>query len=660
MNSEELRNYVHSQTELPFLKRDKRGKGFVCPCCGNGSGSSGDGIVRVPLSVSYKCFKCGESGDAFFWLGKAMGIESFPEQLEEAARVYGAAYERGGDGGRSAKASEGKEIKKNEAAAVIPDDTEVAEYLRQCHERVARTDYFAKRGIGKEIVQRFRLGYDPKFSEGTGKYSWKAVIIPTSNNTYEARNTEVSPNSKDKAGFKCRKHGRSNIFNGSVLISEKERPVFITEGCIDAMSIMECDGQAVAMGGVSNTGLLFAALDRIKPSVPLILALDNDEAGRAAAAKLAEGLDKRGIAYIDGGEITGKFHDPNDRLINDRSGLAAAVKALSDKANEANTPADEQREQYMRTSVFHAMGELKEYIRRTAERTALSTGFYLVDKELGGGIFTGLYVIGAVSSLGKTTFSLQVADNLAKSGCDVLFFSLEQSRFDLMAKSISRETYAVCRHQKLDKSNAKSSLNILNGAKYGSYDNTERYVIETAFKAYEKYSEHLFIYEGIGNISVEDIRERVKAHIAFTGNRYPAVFIDYLQILSCAEGDERATDKQRTDHNITLLKQLSRDFDIPVIAVSSLNRQNYSERINMAAFKESGAIEYGSDVLIGLQLKGAGEKDFDLAAAKVKDPREVEFIVIKNRNGKVSGQGVQLNYYPEFNCFRGILDPYDR
>lgn len=211
----------------------------------------------------------------------------------------------------------------------------------------------------------------------------------------------------------------------------------------------------------------------------------------------------------------------------------------------------------------------------------------------------------------------------------------------------------------MDLSNAKSSLNILNGSRYSGYSNEERYVIETAFKAYESYSGHLFIYEGIGNISVEEIREKVKDHIAFTGNKNPVVFIDYLQILKSPEGDEHATDKQQTDHNITLLKQLSRDFDIPVIAVSSLNRQNYSEKINMAAFKESGAIEYGSDVLIGLQLKGAGEKDFDINAAKAKDPREVEFLVIKNRNGRISGEGVGLNYYPAFNCFRGILDPYD-
>ena len=356
---------------------------------------------------------------------------------------------------------------------------------------------------------------------------------------------------------------------------------------------------------------------------------------------------------------TGSFHDPNDRLINDPEGLKSAVEALSERALTAGSPSDRQRDEYLSDSVRSAIPLLREYIAKNASRPALSTGFYQADTALGGGIYTGLYVIGAVSSLGKTTFTLQVADNLAKAGNDVLFFSLEQSRFELMAKSISRESFGVCRRQKLDISNAKSSLGVLDGRRAASYSDEERYVLDMAFRSYESYSEHLFIYEGIGSITVGEIRDRVKAHTAYTGCTRPIVIVDYLQILKAAEGDERASDKQITDRNITYLKQLSRDFDIPVIAVSSLNRQNYSERINMAAFKESGAIEYGSDVLIGLQLKGAGEKDFDITLAKAKDPREVEFIVLKNRSGAVSREGVQLNYYPKFNCFRGILDPYD-
>lgn len=68
----------------------------------------------------------------------------------------------------------------------------------------------------------------------------------------------------------------------------------------------------------------------------------------------------------------------------------------------------------------------------------------------------------------------------------------------------------------------------------------------------------------------------------------------------------------------------------------------------MAAFKESGAIEYSSDILIGLQ--GAGGKDFDIDEAKRKDPKEIELKILKNRNGK-TGDVLRFDYYPMFNNF---------
>ena len=70
----------------------------------------------------------------------------------------------------------------------------------------------------------------------------------------------------------------------------------------------------------------------------------------------------------------------------------------------------------------------------------------------------------------------------------------------------------------------------------------------------------------------------------------------------------------------------------------------------MEAFKESGAIEYSSDVLIGLQLKGAGEKNFDANEEKKKSPREIELIILKNRNGS-TGDKLGYRYYPLFNYF---------
>lgn len=71
----------------------------------------------------------------------------------------------------------------------------------------------------------------------------------------------------------------------------------------------------------------------------------------------------------------------------------------------------------------------------------ISTGFENLDKLLDGGLYPGLYVIGANSSLGKTTLVLQIADSIAKSGQGVLIFSLEMSRFELIAKTLSRMSF---------------------------------------------------------------------------------------------------------------------------------------------------------------------------------------------------------------------------
>ena len=70
----------------------------------------------------------------------------------------------------------------------------------------------------------------------------------------------------------------------------------------------------------------------------------------------------------------------------------------------------------------------------------------------------------------------------------------------------------------------------------------------------------------------------------------------------------------------------------------------------MQAFKESGAIEYSTDVLIGLQLMGTGAKGFDVDTAKSKNPREIEAVILKNRNGRTGGK-IGYNFYAMFNYF---------
>lgn len=302
-------------------------------------------------------------------------------------------------------------------------------------------------------------------------------------------------------------------------------------------------------------------------------------------------------------------------------------------------------------SVGGNISDFNDVIKSNVNTPAVPTGFDILDKVIDGGLYEGLYTVGAISSLGKTTFCMNIADQVASSGQDVIILSLEMSKHQLMSKSISRLTF--CRYQNDDSIKyewCKTSRGITDGSRYQSYCPEELNLIKQARDYYAtEVGQHLFIYEAVGDMTVESARAIIKQHIEYTGNR-PVVIVDYLQLLQHPDKYINGNDKLRTDVNITTLKRLSRDYKIPLILISSLNRMSYQSPISFEAFKESGAIEYSSDVVIGLQLAGVGTSDFNVNEAKAKDPREIELTILKNREGKI-GQLIQYSYYPMFNHF---------
>lgn len=290
---------------------------------------------------------------------------------------------------------------------------------------------------------------------------------------------------------------------------------------------------------------------------------------------------------------------------------------------------------------------LTELIHNNATTQIYPTGFPQLDKVLDGGLYEGLYVLGADTSLGKTTFTLQIADNLAIQGHDVLIFSLDTARTELMAKSVSRISALEAVRQRLGLTQAKTSRGITTGSRYANYSQKEKDLINQSVKLYGEYSSNVYIQEGISTTGVQSVRNIVEQHIEATGKR-PIVLIDYLQIL--APYSERATDKQNTDKAVLELKRLSRDFKIPVWAVSSFNRGSYDKAVTMSSFKESGAVEYSADVLIGMELTGIGTKNFNEQKAMDKEERELDIKILKNRYGK-SGELIRFNFHSMFNYF---------
>ena len=319
--------------------------------------------------------------------------------------------------------------------------------------------------------------------------------------------------------------------------------------------------------------------------------------------------------------------------------------------NEKNNP-EAERAEYMKESVAYHIQDFVNGIADSVNTPYFPTGFPKLDELLDGGLYEGLYIIGAVSSLGKTTLLLQIADQVAQSGTDVLIFSLEMARSELMAKSISRETLLDVLRNNGNIADAKTARGITTGKRWAGYSEQVKNTIYRAINAYSNYANHLYIIEGIGNVGTATIRKKIEQHINLTGHR-PLVIIDYLQIVAPGQGDRGASDKQITDRNVMELKRISRDFKIPVFGVSSFNRDNYEMPVSMRAFKESGAVEYSSDVLLGLQFKGVGKDGFDIDKAKSKNPREIELKILKQRNGE-TGKTVNFEYYALFNYFKEV------
>lgn len=527
-------------------------------------------------------------------------------------------------------------------------------YIEECASRMDGSPgmaYLLGRGLHSETIRRFKIGFDPEFQQGG--QNWQAVIIPTAQGSFVARNVGVQADDIEHKANRVRKRGPSCPFNLAAL--SEDVPVFIVEGEIDALSVIDCGGQAVGLGSTANINALLRYIDdnKIKPLHPLQISLDNDKDGEEAARKLAEGLGARGIPFrvIN---ISGDYKDPNEALMKDEFSFMGAVHNAERYEDEVKK---KKRDEYFKISASGSMGDFLDELERNKNTPPVSTGFIDLDNRLGGGLYEGLVIVGAISSLGKTAFGLQIADNIAKGdaqhdGRDVLIVALEMGRFELMARSVSRETFEAVDYEKEPQSVAKTTREILNGQGHELFNETDITAIRDAQAAYNRYGDHVFILEGIGNIGVAQIRRAVEKHVEVTG-QVPIVVVDYLQLL--APDDPRATDKQNIDKAVLELKRISRDFRTPVLAISSFNRTNYQNPALMESFKESGAIEYSADVLIGLQLEGAGRQDFDVDEAKRKEPRRIEAVILKNRNGR-TGERLNFSFYAAYNCFEESLE----
>lgn len=632
---ERLTEYVESITD--HSAKGNR-KAYVCPLCGSGSGKNKTGAFTItPDGHSWKCFACDRGGDTLDLIGYVEDLNDYSAKVTRAGELFNIDIEA-----HVERQNQDTQSNMHTDTTTQKTETSYISFYKQANKNIQATNYPEKRGLSEAILNRFKIGYVENWKHPNAPENVPTsprLIIPVTKTSYLARDTRENIPDYQKAYAKA-KVGSSDIFNARAFIDYLDKPIFIVEGEIDALSIMEVGGVAVGLGSTSNYKKLAGLVKDKQLERPLILALDNDSRGRKTQAELEKLLQAQKTPYTIAVLTDQNAKDPNEMLVKNRETFKARVE-------EAIKNAKDDKEKYLETSTDNYIQDFLNGIADSVNTPSISTGFPILDKCLDGGFYEGLYIVGAISSLGKTTLVTQIADQVASKGHDVLIFSLEMARSEIMAKSISRHTIMEVLQTGKDTKNAKTVRGVTAGNRYEKYSNTEKELIKNAVQTYSGYAKYIYITEGVGDLGVAQIRETVEKHTRYTGN-IPLVIVDYLQIL--APANERATDKQNTDKAVMELKRISRDFKTPVIGISSFNRDNYNNAVSMQAFKESGAIEYSSDVLIGLQLKGAGDKDFDPTEAKKKNPREVELVILKNRNGQ-TGSKVPFEFYPMFNYF---------
>ena len=647
--------------EPDFLERAKQNVNerptWVCPACGNGKGSDGTGIAYNPKAKGdlphYKCFKCGLHADVIELYKLRFNVSDDKEAFDGIYRHYGVIIDTANTEQAQSRQSAPQSrpttpgsiniappqnAPQNAPQPPIQATADYTAYYERCTQNLlqspAAISYLEARGISTTTAARYNIGFDADWQSpkalANGKPTPKTprIILPTSPAHYVARDIRADAPPK----FAKMNEGSAGIFNAAALTAvNPPKAVFIVEGIFDALSVIEAGGAAIATNSTQNIDKLLQITASPDIRTAFVICMDNDEAGQAAEKKLVERLKEQGKHFVTA-DICCGCKDANEAL---QKNKALFKREISEALQCALYP--DGISTYI--DIF-----MQSDIVRYKEGATRKTGFANIDEQITG-LYSGLYCIAAIPSLGKTTLAHQIADNLAEAGEEVLFFSLEMSRLEMASKSISRMT------ARNDIATAVSSLAIRSG-----------FLPENVIKAVKDYKSkvenRLNIIEGSFTWTCDTITQYIETHIERTGKK-PVVFIDYLQIVQPNKNNQSTRDA--LDVILKGLKVLSRKYGLVIFIISSVNRANYMTPIAFESLKETGAIEYTCDAVWGLQLQCLHDEIFSskgtikemrekIDNAKAESPRKIELKGLKNRNG-VNTWSAYFDYIPKFDYF---------
>lgn len=384
---------------------------------------------------------------------------------------------------------------------------------------------------------------------------------------------------------------------------ESVKQSFIVPGSIAVMAqkllfSMNHKRECEFVGPVTNSPSMFFSVDTLYLVIPIWRI-------KLARNRLRQNAERM-IDFLD--------REPDQKVIEEEiPGLIEAQQDIWDGAANSTKRSDD-----WNSSVDELLSPLPPDM-------SISTGLKVLDDAIQGGIakkgspYSGrLIVIAARPSMGKSTFAIHLATQLADTHGDVIFLSMEMSKKQVQYKAISCYDYINLSRQRKLVDPIRS-----NNLRNRTYTPDQRKRLD-GYRI-SPFVKRFHIFESAESIAT--ISAKVKL-LSKTRANLSAVFVDYLQLIEGCSGDANNTEASNIGHVTRALKKLATGIGIDIFLLSQVNRgvENRNDKMpNMSDLRASGRIEEDADIVMFLLRPYYYDQS--------KDPYELAISVAKNRHG---------------------------